>query len=55
MTTEFKSTGEQVKYENGKVFNISSKMTVKGIRYYRWSMGRYFPISRNEINERIFI
>lgn len=55
MTTDFKSTGEQLKYENGKVFNIYSKMTAKGIRYYRWSMGRFFPISKNEINEKIFI
>jgi hypothetical protein len=55
MTTDFQSTGEQIKYENGKVFNIYSKMTVKGVRYYRWSLGRMFPISKNEINERIYL
>jgi len=55
MTTDFKSTGEQIKYENGKVFNIYSKMTAKGIRYYKWKTGRFFPISKNEINDRIFL
>ena len=53
MTTEMKSTGEQIKYENGKTFHIYSKMTAKGIRFYKWSSGRFFPISKNEINERI--
>mgnify|MGYP001184439496 CR=1 len=52
-TTDFNRTGEQVKYENGKTFNIYSKITKKGVRYYRFSLGRFFPISKNEINERI--
>lgn len=55
METEMKQTGEQVKYENGKIFNIYSKMTAKGIRYYRYSkmQMRFFPISKIEINNRI--
>ena len=52
-TTNFNRTGEEVKYENEKTFNIYSKMTKKGLRYYRYSRGRFFPISKNEINERI--
>jgi len=54
-TTNFNQTGEQVKYENGRVFKIYSKMTKKGLRYYRYSKGRFFPISKNEINEKICI
>jgi len=52
-TTDFNRTREEIKYENGKTFNIYSKMTKKGLRYYRYSLGRFFPISKNEINERI--
>jgi len=52
-TTDFTKTGEQIKYENGKVFSIYSKMTKSGVRYYRWSMGRYFPVSKDIINELI--
>ena len=48
-------TGEQIKYENGKTFFVYSKITKFGLRYYRWSSGRFFPISKNEINERILI
>ena len=48
-------TGEQIKYENGNTFHIYSKMTKKGIRYYRYSRGRFFPISRIEINQRIVL
>jgi len=55
MNTTITPTGEQIKYENGKVFNIYSKMTKSGIRFYRYSRGRFFPISKTEINERIFI
>lgn len=55
MTSEMKPTGQQIKYENGKVFNIYSKMTKKGVRYYRWSLGRFFPISEMEINNYILI
>ena len=55
MTNNMHKTGEQIKYENGNTFYIYSKMTKKGIRYYRYSMGRFFPISRTEINERIHL
>jgi hypothetical protein len=55
MTTTMTPTGEQVKYENKRVFNIYSKMTKSGMRFYRYSRGRFFPISKTEINERIFI
>ena len=56
MTTDYNKTGEQVRYENGKVFNIYSKMTKKGVRYYRYSgmQMRFLPISKAEINDRIF-
>ena len=53
MTTTMTQTGEQVKYENGRVFNVYSKMTKNGVRFYRYSRGRFFPISKLEINERI--
>ena len=53
MKTEMNPTTEQIKYENGRVFNIYSKVTKSGVRYYRYSRGRFFPISRTEINERI--
>lgn len=53
MTTEMNQTGEQIKYENGRVFNIYSKSTKAGVRYYRYSRGRFFPVSKLEINEKI--
>jgi len=57
MNTEMKATGELIKYKNGNVFAIYSKMTKTGIRYYRYSrmQMRYFPISQMEINTYIFI
>lgn len=55
MTNEMNKTGEQVKYENGRVFNVYSKQTKKGARFYRYSRGRFFPISKSEINERICV
>ena len=51
MTNTMNKTGEQIKFENGKVFNIYSKLTKSGIRFYKYSRGRFFPISKNEINE----
>jgi hypothetical protein len=54
-TSEFKNTGEKIKYNNGKVFSVYSKLTKKGIRYYTWSYGRMFPISKDRINELILI
>jgi hypothetical protein len=55
MTTEMTFTGIKIKYENGKVFGIYTKMAKNGLRYYRWSLGRFFPISQNEINQRILL
>ncbi len=52
MTTTMTPTGEKVKYGK-KTFSINSKMTKKGVRFYMYSMGRYFPISRSEINLNI--
>jgi hypothetical protein len=49
-TTEFKPTGKKIRYENGNEFWIYSKMTKKGVRYYRWSF-RFFPISENDFNQ----
>ena len=55
MKNTMNKTGEQIKFENGKVFNIYSKLTKSGIRFYKYSRGRFFPISKNEINERIYL
>lgn len=55
MITEMNFTGQIVKYENGKTFGIHTKMTKKGIRYYRYSSGRFFPISQLEINTYILL
>lgn len=55
MNTEMTFTGIKIKYENGKVFGVHTKMTKKGLRYYRWSSGRFFPISQNEINNYIVL
>ena len=55
MNNNMTKTGEQIKYENGNTFYIYSKMTKKGVRYYRYSMGRFFPISRIEIDQRIVL
>jgi hypothetical protein len=48
-------TNQTIKYENGKMFAIYSKMTKTGKRYYRYSIMqmRYFPISESEINKYI--
>lgn len=55
MNEGMKFTGIRIKYENGKVFGIHTKMTKTGLRYYRWSFGRFFPISQNEINQYILL
>jgi hypothetical protein len=55
MTTQMKFTGEIIKYENGKTFGIHTKMTKSGLRYYRYSLGRFFPISQTEINKYIVL
>lgn len=46
----FTNTGKTIKYANGKEFSIFSKETKTGTRYYRWSMGRFSPVSKNEVN-----
>jgi hypothetical protein len=55
MTTEMRFTGQIIKYENGRVFGIHVKMTKVGVRYYRYSQGRFFPISQAEINQYILL
>lgn len=57
MKTEMTPTGEQIKFENGKVFSIYSKMTKQGLRFYWFSRNqfRFFPISKNEINNLIVL
>jgi hypothetical protein len=55
MTTEMNYTGINIKYENGNVFGIHTKMTKKGLRYYKYFRGRYYPVSQMEINNRIFV
>jgi hypothetical protein len=51
------ATSTQIRYENGKVFNIYTKMTKTGLRDYRYSQMqmRYFPISQLEINKYIIL
>ena len=48
-------TGTQIKFGNGKIFNIYAKLTKNGVRFYYFSrmQNRYFPISKNDINEYI--
>jgi hypothetical protein len=51
------ATATQIKYENGNIFNIYTKLTKSGVRYYRYSSRqmRYFPISQLEINKYILL
>lgn len=51
MTTDFISTGKQIKFENGKTFFVYSKETKKGVRYYFQTIGRMLPISLERFNE----
>ena len=53
MTTQYTLTGEKLKFENGYTCLVSSKMTKKGLRYFRFSLGRYFPLSKQTINDNI--
>ena len=57
MNNEMIFTNQTIKYENGKMFGIYSKMTKTGRRFYRYSVMqmRYFPISEMEINKYIVI
>jgi len=45
-------TGITIKYENGHKAGVYSKCTKTGIKYYRWSSRRFFPISKTEIELR---
>lgn len=53
--TTLESTGERIKFENGREFSIAKKMTKNGLRFYYWASGRYLPISRDRINNLICI
>lgn len=55
MNTEMNFTNQKIKFENGNVFGIYSKITKTGIRYYRYSVRqmRFFPISQIDINKYI--
>jgi hypothetical protein len=57
MNEEMNLTAEQIKFTNGRVFSIYTKMTKKGVRYYYYSrmQMRFFPISRTEINQYILL
>ena len=55
MATEMNYTGQTIKYENGKTFAIYSKLTKVGMRYYRYSQMRFFPISQMDINKYILL
>lgn len=50
MLDGYTNTGKTVKFDNGKEFSVFSKETKTGVRYYRWSLGRFFPVSKNDIN-----
>jgi len=55
MTTEMNYTGTSIKYDNGKIFGIYTKMTKAGLRYYKYFRGRFSPISQIEINNYIIL
>jgi hypothetical protein len=42
-------TGEYIKYPNGNVMSIYSQITKKGVRYYRYSLGTFLPVSKLDI------
>lgn len=48
-------TGINIKFENGNVFGIYTKMTKTGLRYYKYFMGRFLPTNQSEINKYICI
>ena len=49
--TEFKTTGKFFIATNGKVFAVYSKMTKKGVRFYKMNRdGRMLPLSKNDIS-----
>ena len=55
MTNPYTPTGERVDYGKGKIFYVCSRMTKRGVRYYTYFRGRYYPISKAEINKRILL
>ena len=55
MTNAMNYTGTSIKFENGNVFGIYTKMTKNGLRYYKYFRGRFSPISQIEINDRICV
>jgi hypothetical protein len=46
-------TGETIKYPNGHTALVYSQMTKKGLRYYRYSRGRFFMMSRFDVDQLI--
>jgi hypothetical protein len=46
-------TGEYIKYPNGYVFSVYKQMTKKGLRWYRYTRGRFQIISRTQIDQLI--
>jgi len=56
MTTAIKNfTGEYIKYPNGTVMSIYSQLTKTGMRYYRYSLGRFLPVSKLDIAQLAYI
>ena len=53
LPTEKTATGETITFENGKSFNVYKSMTKKGVRFYYWSYGRFFPLSKFDLNKYI--
>jgi len=51
--TIFSETNKTVTFSNGKTFNVFSKETAKGVRYYYYSTanGRLMPVSAKEIKK----
>jgi hypothetical protein len=49
MTNEKTQTGQFIKYPNGHIASIYKQMTKNGLRFYRYSRGRFFPISKTEV------
>jgi hypothetical protein len=55
MKTAFNFTGTRVRYENGKEFGVHTKITKKGLRYYKYVYGRFLPISKIEVEQRTIL
>jgi hypothetical protein len=48
-------TGQRIRFDNGRMFSIYSKVTKKGIRFYYATRERMFPISTANINQYIYL